>query len=490
MIGRSMLAYIPVNLANILTSFGTIAILTRLLDGTEFGRYALAMITLQFFHMGVFTWLEAAIARYQARAEADKDEADHLKSLYAYTLRLALPALAVGLAVIWVLDLSQPMKIVVSAAVTSTCFQVFLNLGMEAHKASHRIGRYSAVHTTQMLLSFSLGIFAAIHLREVGPFLGIVIANLIVLAIDLPFMWRRMKTGHVQPERMRKYFKYGMPICVSLLLTYALNSADMFLIARFLETADAGAYNAGYNLANRSLDVLFIWMGMAVTPMVVSALEREGVESSTDILRDYGATLLWLAMPAATGIALVSQQAGFILGEPVRAQAVEVMPLIAFAGVLNGMISYYAHRAFMLSGKTDQFIWCMVPPVVLNVGLNLWLIPQYGLQGAVIATVASYALGLVIALTVGRRLYPLPIPFKALLQVSVACAVMALGVMMLPIPQIWPDPVALIAKAAVGMVVYAGMSWGLNIANCRSVVAAILAKFFKQNGATEVETVS
>jgi len=54
--GKSALAYLPVNLANIVASFGTIMILTRLLSGAEFGLYALAVITVEFpygqFHMG------------------------------------------------------------------------------------------------------------------------------------------------------------------------------------------------------------------------------------------------------------------------------------------------------------------------------------------------------------------------------------------------------------------------------------------------------
>ena len=55
MMGRSMLAYIPVNLANLLVSFGTIVVLTRLLGSEEFGRYALAVISMHLAHMGVFT---------------------------------------------------------------------------------------------------------------------------------------------------------------------------------------------------------------------------------------------------------------------------------------------------------------------------------------------------------------------------------------------------------------------------------------------------
>ena len=61
MIGRSILSYLPVNMANVLTAFGTIAILTRLLEPEQFGIYAVAMITMQFVHMALFTWLEACL---------------------------------------------------------------------------------------------------------------------------------------------------------------------------------------------------------------------------------------------------------------------------------------------------------------------------------------------------------------------------------------------------------------------------------------------
>ena len=86
MLGKSILSYLPVNLANMVTAFGTIAILTRLLEPAEFGIYAIAMITMQFVHMGLFTWMEAAMARFQARAERENDVASHLKTLYVLGL--------------------------------------------------------------------------------------------------------------------------------------------------------------------------------------------------------------------------------------------------------------------------------------------------------------------------------------------------------------------------------------------------------------------
>jgi len=472
------LAYIPVNLANIIVSFGTVVVLTRLLNSEEFGRYGLAMVTLQFTHMGLFTWMEAAMARFQARAEREDDVNSHLKTLYSYAIRFSIAGFALIMLTLWVLPLSQLMKTILVVALGSAALQIFFNLGMEAHKAAHRIKRYSFAYSTQMLLGFTIGILLILTtpLREVAPYIGIVIALLVVLAIDLPFMLKQMKGGKIQPKKINTYFRYGMPICISLVLAYALNSSDMYIIAAIMGEASAGQYNAGYNLANRSIEILFVWLSMAATPIAITLMEKEGVEGSKRIMKDYGASLLWIAMPAATGIALVAKEFGFILGENVRAEAITVMPLIAFAGVLNGLISYYAQRAFMLSGKTNMFMWAMVPPVMLNIGLNLRLIPIYGLMGAVFSTVISYGLGFVLAVIVGRRYYPLPIPVRATLEIGFACVCMAAGVLALPDLSQLHDLIALVIKATVGAVIYGGVCMVINAANSRSFIKGLLDK--------------
>ena len=355
MMGRSMLAYIPVNLANIIVSFGTIAILTRLFTGAEFGRYALAVASMHFIHMGLFSWMEAAMARFYARAERQGELASHLKTAYSASLIMAATALPVFLGLLYISPLAGPMKTVLMFALSSTCITLIYNLGVESHKAAHRITRYSAIHASQSLIGFSVGILLILvtPLREQAPFVGIICANIIALAIDLPFMRRKMKGGAVSKARNAEYFKYGLPICLSLMLGYLLSQGDLFFIAYFMGETSVGQYNAGYNLANRSLDVIFVWMGMAVTPIAITALEHDGLEAAKSVLRRYGATLVLIILPAATGIALVAEPAGFILGESVRAEAIKIMPWIAFAGVL-----------IMLRPNVASFGWAALLPLV------------------------------------------------------------------------------------------------------------------------------
>lgn len=477
-LGRTLLAYLPVNLANVLVSFGLIVILTRLLSAEEFGRYALAMITLQFAHMGAFTWLEAAMARFQARAERDGDEAAHLRTIYALGAGLGALATALFLALVYLLPLSRDMQTVLAFALGSAGLQVVFNLGMEAHRAAHRVIRYSLTYSGQTLLSFTIGIALVMltPLREAGPFLGIIIGLIVGLVIDLPGMLSRQKGGTFQVGRARNYAAYGLPLCVSLLLGYTLNSSDVYIIAALMGEASAGHYNAGYNLANRSLEILFVWVSMAMTPTVIAAFEQQGSDASQDVMRSYGAGLLWIVMPAAVGIALVSKDAGFILGESVRVEAVQIMPLIAFAGLMNGIVTYYVQRAFMLSGRTQDVVWLMIPPVVLNIALNFVLIPRFGLMGAVASTLAGYGLALILSVLVARRHYPLPLPVKAAAQIALACGVMAVCVQALPLSDYKPGLMTLLIKASVGGLAYLVTCWLINAADCRTLVRTMLDK--------------
>ena len=479
MIWRQMLGYIPVNLANIVVSFGTIAVLTRLFDGAEFGRYALAVASMHFVHMALFTWVEAAMSRFYAKAERNANMASHMKTSYAICLLLGLIGLPLFLGIVYCLPLDTHMKMILAFALGSTCLTLIFNIAIEAHKAAERIGRYSAIFTSQSLLGFSVGILLILMtpLREVAPFIGIMIANVMAILIDLPFMLKRMKGGKVEKARTREFFVYGMPICLSLMLSYVLSQGDLFFIKYFMGDTSVGQYNAGYNLANRSLDVVFIWVGMAVTPIAITALEHDGIEKTQEILKTYGSTLLLLILPVATGIALVAEPAGFILGESVRAEAVKIMPWIAFAGVMNGFITYYAHKAFALSKHTGVLALTMVAPVLLNIGLNLFLIPRYGLIGAVWATMAAYGFGLVLSLVIARRYFPLPLPYKALAQCGFASAVMAGVVLALPDTlSTWPDIAELSVKAGVGAIVYGFTAFAINAAQCRDLIKSLIYK--------------
>ncbi|WP_017931781.1 oligosaccharide flippase family protein [Robiginitomaculum antarcticum] len=474
---RQLLGYIPVNLANIIVSFGSILILTRILDAAEFGRYALVMVTMQLIHTAAFTWMEASMERYHARAVRKGDLRNHLNTLYKLGAAFAVSGFSIFLVTIYVLPISQDLKTVLTFALISTTLQIIMRLGFEAHKAANRVSRYSVLYSSQMIISFTVGILLILltPLREAGPFAGLIIGNALVLLVDLPFMLKRMKGGVFQGQRSKDYLLYGLPICFSLILEYALSTSDRFVIAYLLTDADVGRYSAGYGLANRSIDVLFIWIGLAITPHLVRTLESAGLETCLVELKSYGAILLLVTMPAAVGLGLVAQPASLLLGEDVREVGRQIIPWIVGAGVINGMISYYIQRAFMLGGKTIMLPVAMITPMIINIALNFILLPRFGVMGAVYATLISYSLGVVMAFAMARRYFPLPLPWEAFVKCALACAAMAAGVLALPLADDINAFVEVAIKGAVGASIYCVIVVATNAADCRTLIRDILS---------------
>jgi O-antigen/teichoic acid export membrane protein len=303
-----------------------------------------------------------------------------------------------------------------------------------------------------------------------------------LLLIAAPGELRRARGGRFELGRARRYAAFGVPVSLSLVMGVVYSGTDRLLIAAFIDEASVGAYHAGYGLADRTLDILFIWLGLAGAPAVIAALEREGPAAMRDAARTQAELMTLIALPAAAGLALVAQPlAEVMIGERLREPAARIIPWIAFSGLLAGFKAYYFDQAFTLAGRSSYLLWCMVIAAVLNVLLNLLLIPRLGLDGAVIATTLSIGAGLAASYGLGLRVLPLPIPWDTLARCGVAVAGMAGG--LLTVPDIGGVP-ELVLKTVTGVLVYGVLALGLDAGGVRRRILDLSARLRRSAPAT------
>ena len=109
--------------------------------------------------------------------------------------------------------------------------------------------------------------------------------------------------------------------------------------------------------------------------------------------------MVLVGLPAAAGLALVAQPlATLMVGPALRHDAARVTPWIALSGLFYGFTSQYLNTAFTLGRRTVRQLFAIGIPALANLGLTLLLIPRYGLDRAMWATTASYALGAVVSI--------------------------------------------------------------------------------------------
>lgn len=468
MLNRHLVAYAPVYLAQGLVGFGAVAVFTRILTPDEYGRYVLILAGASLIGTLIFTWLDAAIARYHARATARGRLPGQLFTAWRIFAVLALPTVAVGVLGLWLVPLEDSVKAACAFAFAYTVIRSGLTLALETRRAGGEAWRYSLLETFTLAGGFGFGVVLALTgLGAAGPFAGMLLAASIALLIDAPILLSRSKRDRADAKRAVTFFAYGAPVAVSLLFEHLLSVGDRFVIAAFLGEAAAGTYAAGYAVADRSLSIIFLWLGATTGPLLIAAFEHHGAREARNVAQRTAGLMALIGFPAAAGLALVADPISQVLiGPEIAAEAAGIIPFIALSGLLNGFMTFYFHEAYVLGRKPRSMAIIMAVCAMFNIALNLILTPLLGLVGAALATVLCYAIALGVCVVHGRGVFALPIPVRAWFSALGATLVMAGVIIWVPSPQ--PALLALICKVALGAGVYAMLALALNIADCRS----------------------
>ncbi|MEM9739391.1 MAG: polysaccharide biosynthesis C-terminal domain-containing protein [Pseudomonadota bacterium] len=477
---QHLTGYAPARLAHALAAFGGVYVFTRLLGAEEYGRYALLVSLLAMVHTASVTWAEAAAYRFAGAARGAGKTADH----YAGALRLVglsgLGGLMV-LAMLWIV-LRQipgygPAIPVLGALLITGCL---VQLAQETHRAEMRVERYSLNEVVHILGGFALGSAVAWQLDfgAVSPLIGLLTARSVVAVREGIWLARAAKGGRASLHESQAWFAYGAPVAAALVLDIVLSASDRFLIAAFLGEAAVGAYAAGYGVADKTVLMLCAWPAIAASPLLMARFEAAGATAAGKSAKALITTVLLTALPAATGLALVAQPLSeAMIGTALRDQAAAIIPWIAFAGLLNGLLVYVASEPFQLTRRTGLRAGLMLVPAILNIGLNLVLLPLLGMMGAVYATVISYGVGLVLLAAIGNRLVQLDWPFGEAIKIALACVAMAPAVWVVPNIGGWPQ---LAFEAAAGGAVYAFTTFMLDAGGVRDFVSVRFASKVRQ----------
>lgn len=477
MFWRGVLAYLPVNLVQAVAGFGAIIVFTRILSPADYGAYALALSVVSLVHTCLFTWVEASLARFYAAEPTPEGRASLFASVYAAfaAMAVALPV-AAGL-ILTFAPVSPSLKLAIAAGLASVVARSLLKMAQERRRAAGEVKGFAALDMLQTGGGFALGgLFALIGWGGAAPLAGMGAASAILLVWTLP---RELSLLGARPERARiaRYAAYGLPVALSLVMSLALATTDRFVLAAYLDQATVGAYHAGYSLSNRTLDILFLWLGMAGQPACVAAFERGGEAALRRTAVDQASLMLLTALPAAVGVALVAQPlAHLMVGPDLADAAARVTPWIAVGGFFAGVTTHYLNTAFTLARRTRRLFAVIAIPAVANLVLALILIPRFGLDGAMWATTAAYVFGAAVSYGLAHGALVLPIPWGTLARTLAATAAMAAAVLSLPDLGGFAE---LALKASAGAAVYALAALALDAGGARTLAAKALRRRFR-----------
>jgi O-antigen/teichoic acid export membrane protein len=251
------------------------------------------------------------------------------------------------------------------------------------------------------------------------------------------------------PIFIANWLMQGLPFAATFVITTIYFKIDVPILAMIRGHYETGLYVAAYKPFEA---LLFIPVSMLNVVFPVLAVYHRGAEGRLvwAVNRFYKA-LLALGCPIAVGTFMLSGPLQFIYVYPESQAALQILAV----GIVLMFVSNAFIGALNAIDRQLTFTWAALVSMVVNIGLNLALIPAFGYLGASWATVltelALFAMGwwltarhltvvpllslswriLLASLVMGAALYPLRDVHGPMIAVAIVAGALVYGLALL-----------------------------------------------------------
>jgi O-antigen/teichoic acid export membrane protein len=394
---------------------------TRYLSEADYG--AVETVVAGTFAIGIVLrgGISTAFFRFYLAAEGPERRLTVVRTSFWFTMTAGTVGLVGGLA------LAQPLSRLIFGSdqwtnlIRAGAVLLWADVNYAQLAALFRVEQRAAQFVVASIANLAITVVATVLLVTValaGP-TGVVVGNftgtLVVYVALLAYQRDQLGLEFDRPL-LRAMQRFGWPLVPSGLALWTVNFIDRFFLVRISGQSETGVYS----IAVRISTVVGLALGafQAAWPAFAYSMDddRRSRETFGYVLTYLLFVACWLSLAlgllAPWIVRLVAPSSpGFWPGE--RAVGLLAFGVAALAGY--SVVSTATSRI----GRT-QFNWVVTGGAALiNVALNVALIPSYGLMGAAVATLAAFTAMFAAMAVYSQRLYPVPYQWRRVVLIAV-----------------------------------------------------------------------
>jgi O-antigen/teichoic acid export membrane protein len=288
-----------------------------------------------------------------------------------------------------------------------------------------------------------------------------------------PSVW----SARIQFDRsvFSKLWSASAPLAIAAVFTTLILLVDRLMVGFILSEQEAGLYQAASIFAVFFVTVLSAFKTI-IAPMVAAAFDRGDTKGIAESFRMSTRWGIYLSIPVAVVLILTPETILEVLfGTAYVSSSATLIALTLgqLANVLSGPLEYY----LIMTGSTKSWVWINAAMLIVNIGLNLVLIPRLGILGAGISTAVTFTLISIIGLlAVHRKLRISPYDLTYVRGLLAAFG-MILGLVVVRIFDIQPLWLELATLAFIAPILFFLLVWILGIDPAeQKLLAAVLRR--------------
>lgn len=199
-------------------------------------------------------------------------------------------------------------------------------------------------------------------------------------------LWRYLKWNISTRSLWSQMLRYSVPLIPTTMFWWIVSVSDRYMVTWFHGDAASGQLA----IAHKIPSLLTIVSAIFYQAWQLSAVGEAGQGARTTKFYsqtfDYYLTLLFCA---ASGIIMLIRPITAVLYTEAYHESWRFVPFLVMSEVFSSLVTFLG-SFYMVSKRNATVPIAIFAGAVVNIGLNLWLIPVYGVMGAAFATLISY----------------------------------------------------------------------------------------------------
>lgn len=402
------------------SGFILIPVYTRILTPTDFGIVGYLQVFSQILIIVLGFGFHGAQTRYYYEHRDDNETVGkfmftiNCTTIFTF-LVLILPLLVVGSLRRWTIGSGNiPFYPYLSVTFIAVLLSVLNTYVTSSLRMKQNFLVATLVHIFTFLVTTTATIVLVVYLKQ-GAF-GRIAGNAFGLAIIFLPCYIFLYAKHFKPQFSKEALKYavgfGFPIVIHLLMGTIHNSIDRLMLEHYLPISELGIYTLGISVAN-VLHTFVTAFNQAYQPSYYELMESGSESRETHIVKTFKFWLIMLTLATCIGIVFGGPFLTIFAGSQFR-EVSSIFPYLLLS-VYAGSFYFFFSSPIFFYKKTHLLPLITGSSAVINIVMNLLLIPKYGINGAAIATIVSHVWISVISYVMGNRLFKIKWPLRFVL---------------------------------------------------------------------------
>ncbi|WP_405208868.1 lipopolysaccharide biosynthesis protein [Aquimarina sp. LLG6339-5] len=370
-------------------NFILIPVLTVYLSTYDYGVVAIVIAINAFLNVFYLLSLPGTLNRFYYEF---KDDQNKVKKLFGTIITFVLlnsfvVTLIIFLGRKWLLlpfledvDFFPFMALGLISVIFNPCYTIYQS-SLQSRQEGVRFGKNNAIFfLVNIILLLTSVIFFDMGAKGV---LGSLAITNVVFFIYTLSRFRKDITFGIDVDILKKSLKYAFPLIPHTLSGVTTMLIDRIIINKLLNTSLVGIYSIGNNFGS----IVFL-IASGINQAFVPWFNQKIKDNSQKSIPEIAKLIIVFYCLVALGLSFFGKEVIMLITPKEYHISWMVIPCIAFAFVYHGVYYFFASALFYdIQGRGNRIIPVFtILAAVINIILNIILIPRHGIFGAAVAT--------------------------------------------------------------------------------------------------------